>query len=195
MRTVLQAGQDRGCWMPWPVLSEEWGRRPVWDRLRAQGKDAETQNRKMGENSDSLAGQWLKLSTFNVGGTSIPGRGTKVPYNCMVRSKKKEGGEYGATDGRRQSKSGALFLLYFNMEFFQSILMDGLIQSRGECCCCCWLCISSLCLFLGQYSLPSGNLCLENPQMLHAQLGQTSTVPFSLTFFAVVIILLFRLQR
>lgn len=114
----------------------------------------------------------------------------------MVQSKKKKKrGEYGATDGRRQSKRGALSLLYFNTEFLQSILSEGLIQSRGECCWWRWPCISSHCLLLGRYSLPGGNLCLENPQILHAHLGYTSTVPFSLTLFAVVIILLFRLQR
>ena len=128
------------------LTSAVWGTRSkaCLRQAKSPREGCRDSEQKDGENSDSLAGQWLKLSTFNVGGTSIPGWGTKIPYNCMVRSKKKEGGEHGATDGRRQSKSGALFLLYFNMEFFQSILMDGLIQSRGECCCWCWLCISSL---------------------------------------------------
>ena len=59
------------------------------DRPRAQGKDAEAQNRKMEETGSSLAGQWLKLSTFSVGGTLIPGWGTKIPYTAWCSQKKK----------------------------------------------------------------------------------------------------------
>lgn len=101
------------------------------------------------------------------------------------RDSEQKDGKNGATDGRRQSERGALFLLYFNMEFLQDALMDGMIQSRGNDVGDAESVSLATACSLGCPAV----ICVRRTHR-HFMLGLAKAVPFSLIFFVVVILLL-----